>query len=173
MMKNLIFAVFGLLLFASNADAQRMCFIDSKIILENIPEYKEAQDELNKLSSDWEKEIETLYQNIDRKYRNFQAEQLLMTPAIRIQKEEEIVALEEKAKALQDQKFGVDGELFQKREELVRPIQDRIYKEIENFAKNADYDIILDKAKHANLLYGNEKYDKTYVLLKKMGIRVE
>ncbi|MFT5338214.1 MAG: outer membrane protein [Sphingobacteriales bacterium] len=173
MMKNLIFAVLGLLLYVGNADAQRMCFIDSKIILENIPEYKEAQEELNKLSSDWEKEIETMYQSIDRKYRNFQAEQLLMTPAIRIQKEEEIVGLEEKAKALQDQKFGVDGELFQKREELVRPIQDRIYTEIESFAKNSDYDIILDKAKHANLLYGNEKYDKTYVLLKKMGIRVE
>lgn len=153
--------------------AQRICYVDSKIILENIPEYKAAQEELDAMSTQWEQEVEAKYLDIDKKYRDFQAEQLLMTPAIRIQKEEEIVKLEEEAKAFQDQKFGVDGELFQKREELVRPVQDKIYEAIEKFAKESDYDIILDKAKHANLLYGNEKYDKTYILLKKMGIRVE
>ena len=114
--------------------AQKIGYVDTEYILENIPEYKEAQAELDKLSIEWQKQLERRYAEIDKLYKNYQAEQILLTDEMKTKREEEIIKKEKEAKEYQKQKFGVDGELFKKRQELVKPIQDKIYNAINEVA---------------------------------------
>lgn len=151
--------------------SQKVAYVDTEYILENIPEYKEAQDELDKLSINWQKQLERRYAEIDKMYKNYQAEQILLTEDMKTRREEEIIKKEKEAKEYQKQKFGVDGELFQKRQELVKPIQDKIYKAIRGVANATSIDVIFDKASALTMLYTNPKYNKSDAVLKKLGYK--
>lgn len=170
-MKVLIAAVSLMLTTVTTANAQKFAYVDTEYILENIPEYKEAQEELDKLSIEWQKQLERRYSEIDKMYKNYQAEQILLTEDMKVRREEEIIKKEKEAKEYQKQKFGVDGELFQKRQELVKPIQDKVYQAVQDVANISSLDIVFDKSSGLTVLFSNAKYNKSDAVLKKMGYK--
>ncbi len=149
----------------------KIAFVDTKYILENMPEYTDAQNELNAASAEWQSEIEDRYSSIERMYKAYQAEAVLLTEEMRQKREDEIVRKETEAKDLQKKRFGVEGDLFKKRQELIQPIQERIFNAIREYANEGGYEAVLDKSGSTGVLYSNSKYDKSDKVLRKMGIR--
>jgi len=164
-----IIALFSMVCFV--ATAQKFGYVDTKYILSHVPEYQSAQAEVNKLSAQWQKEIESKYETITKLESALQAEKILLTEEMRRKRQEEIDSKKQEAKDMQKQKFGVDGELFRKREELVKPIQDQIYEAIQEVASTSALMVIFDKANHSNMLYTNPKHDISDKVLKKMGLK--
>ena len=160
-----------LLLAVGSVQAQKFAYVDSDYILENVPEYVEAQKELDKLSTNWQKEMEAKYKEIEEMYAAYQAEQVLLTPDMKKKRENEIISKEEAAREFQREKFGVEGALFQKREELIKPIQDKVYEGIKEVVAQYGYDMIFDKSTQSNILFADEKLDKSDIVLRKMGIK--
>lgn len=170
-MKKLVL-IFALILTSVGISyAQKYAYVDSQYILNNIPEYKSAQSQLDNISIQWQKEIEAKYAEIDKMYKAFQAEQILLTEDMKRKREDEIIAKEKDAKELQKSKFGVDGDLFKKRQELVKPIQDKIYNAIKTMAEAGSYAVIFDKSSDLSMLYTNPKYDKSDDVLTAMGYK--
>ena len=153
----------------SAAIAQKYAYVDTEYILDNIPEYKDAQNQLDELAEDYQKEVEEAYMELDRMYKNFQAEAVLMPDDIKKKKEDELIAKEIEVKELQRQRFGQDGDLFLKREELVKPIQEKIFNAIEEIATDKNYAFVFDKAGSLTILYVNAKYDISDDVLDKVG----
>ena len=149
--------------------AQKIGYVDTEYILNQIPEYKAAKAELDKSSGDWQKEIEVKYSEIDKLYKAYQAEQILLTDDLKKKRENEIINREKEAKDLQKQRFGVDGDLFKKRMELVKPVQDKVYNAVKSVAEKGGIAIIFDKASDMMMLYANPKYDKSDDILQFLG----
>jgi outer membrane protein len=154
------------LLFAS---AQKFAYVDSQYILSKIPEYKAAQDQINQISIQWQKEIEAKYSEIDQLYKAYKADEVLLTVEMKQKRQSEIEAKEQAAKDLQKQRFGVNGDLFKKRQELVKPIQDKVYNAVQDLAEKDNLAIIFDKSSDMTILYSNPKYDKSDDILRNMG----
>jgi outer membrane protein len=154
----------------TTANAQKFAYVDSQYILEKMPEYKEAQKKLDDLSAGWQKEIETKYQEIEKLYKDYQKEEILLPTDMKIKRQEEIAAKEKEVKDFQKSKFGVQGELFTKRQEWIKPIQEKIYKAIKEIAEQGSYTFVFDKANNANILYADPKNDKTEAVIKKLSI---
>ncbi len=157
--------------FFYNSNCSKIGYVDTDYILKNIPAYQAAQAQLDKISADWQKEIENIYAQVDKMYRDFQAEKVLLTEEMKIKRENEIVAKEKEAKELQKKYFGKDGELFKKRQELIKPIQDEVFNAIKEIAIQGNYSIIFDTAGNANILYTDPKIDKSDEVLKKLGYK--
>lgn len=145
-MKKLFVIVLLSFALISNSFAQRYCVIDSKYILENLPEYKQAQAKLDEISAQWQKEIDAKLQDVDRMYKAYQSEQVMLSDEMKKKREEEIIKKEKEAKELQKKKFGFEGELFKKRQELVKPVQDKVYNAVQKMAAAKAYDVIFDKS---------------------------
>jgi outer membrane protein len=167
-MKKIIALLTLLTLFFATNQAQKYAFVDIQYILAELPEYNEAQKELNKLAEAWQKEIQALYLEIDKKVQALQQEQILLPIETKKQREAEIAKLQQQAKELQQQRFGPTGDLFKKRQELIEPIQVKIYKAIKDIANEKGYDFILDKGSNGNVLFANPKFDKSDEILKKV-----
>jgi len=166
-MKKFILVVFSLF-FGLSIFGQRFAYIDTDLILESMEEYQEAQKELDALSEQWQKTIEAKYAELEELRKSFKAEQILLTEEMKKQKETELAKKEEEARAYQKQKFGLEGELFKKRKELVKPVQDKIFAEIKEMADRNNYAIIFDVAGQSNILYSDPKYDKSEELIRKL-----
>ncbi len=166
-----ILILFAVVLTSSAVIAQKFAYIDSDYILNNIPAYKSAQDQIDKLSNTWQKEVEGMYADIDKMYKSYQAEKVLLTEEMKKKREEEIMNKEKDAKELQKKYFGQDGALFKKREELIKPIQDEIYKAVKEMALESGYSIIFDSSAGATILYNDPKYDKSDAILQKLGYK--
>jgi outer membrane protein len=151
--------------------AQKYAFVDTEYILDRIPAYKAAQDQLDKMAQDWQEEVETMYAGIEKMFQDFQAEKVLLTEEMKTKKEEEIINKEKEVKDLQQKYFGRDGNLFDKRQELIKPIQDEVYKAVKEIASEGNYAVIFDTASGANMLYTNPKYDKSDEVLEKLGYK--
>lgn len=171
-MKKLILIVSIVLVTGATAFAQKFAYVDTEYILGQIPEYKAAQADLDKISVQWQKEIEAKYAEIDKMYKAYQAEQILLTEDMKKKREGDIVSKEKEAKELQKIRFGVDGELFKKRQELVKPIQDKVYSAVKAVADKGTYSIIFDKSSDLTMLYASSKLDKSDEVLKQMGYTV-
>lgn len=168
-MKNVLFTVLTIIFISMTAVAQKTGFVDTDYILSRIPEYKAAQAEIDKTSIDWQKEIELKYSEIDKLYKIYKAESVLLTDDMKKKRENEIINKEKEAKELQKSRFGVDGELFKKRMELVKPIQDKVFNAVKQVAEKSGLAFIFDKAGQVSLLYSNSKYDKSEDVLTFMG----
>lgn len=160
MKKFLSTALFSLLL-TGIATAQRIAYVDVTDVLESLPDYQKAQEQLDKIATQWRQEIAQEQDKIKGMYSKFQAEQVLLSEDMKKQREEEITAKEKEVRELQRQKFGPEGALFKKREELVKPIQDRVYAAIEKYAQDKGFDFIFDKGSASGMLYADKRYDKT------------
>lgn len=170
-MKKLAFVSIITFLSVFSVLGQRFAYVDTEYILENIPEYQAAQMELNQLSERWQSEIETKFNEIDRMYRDYQSEAVVLPEEMRRQREEQIIEKEREAKDLQMRRFGREGDLFKKREELVKPLQDQIYNAIEEIATRGNYAIVFDKAGGGNMIYSDVRHDLSDEVLQKMGYR--
>lgn len=169
-MKNaLIFLALSFLL-SIPLQAQRMAYVDSDYILSNVPEFKAAQKQLEDISTEWQKEIETKLAEIDAMYRNYQVEKILLSEEMRIKKEDEILAKEKSAKELQKKRFAPGGDFFKKQEELIRPIQDKVFNAISSLAEEKNYSMVLDKAGSTTVMYGNKRFDISNDVIKEMGL---
>ncbi len=162
----------ALVIFSAGAFAQKYAYVDTKYILENIPEYTKAQKQLDDISAGWQKEIETKYKEIDQMYKDYQAEQVLLSEEMKKKREQEIMDKEKAVKDLQKQRFGYEGDLFKKRQELVKPIQDKIYDAIQKLAQTKNLDLVFDKSAGGSaLLYTNPSLDKSNDILKDLGYK--
>lgn len=162
-----------LTLLTSATFSQKFFYVDTEYILENSEEYQEAMDELNALSTRWQETIEAKYKEIEEMTLNFQAEKILMTEDMRLKRQGEIDKKKNEAREYQKKKFGLGGELFKKREEAIKPIQDKIYTEIQKLAKSGNYAVVFDRSSSGSLLYADNKYDKTEEVMRRLGIRVK
>ncbi len=166
----LIIAISTLTVNAQNT-AAKFGYVDTDYILGQIPEYKAAQSELDKTSIQWQKEIETKYTEIDKLYKAYQADAILLTEDMKKKRENEIINKEKEVKDLQKQRFGVDGELYKKRQELVKPIQDKVFNAIKAVAEKSALGFVLDKSGQVSILYANSKYDKSDDVLVYLGYK--
>ena len=149
--------------------AQKFAYVDTDYILNKIPEFKQAQDKLDALSADWQKEIENKYTDVDQMYRSYQQEQVLLTDKMKVKREDAIIKKEKSAKDLQQKYFGPEGELYIKRQELIKPIQDKIYDAIQQLATNSKYAIVFDSSSDLIMLYKNNNLDKSDKVLDLLG----
>jgi outer membrane protein len=170
-MKKVISLLAILVVGALSVSAQRYAFIDTDFILEQIPAYQEAKTEIDAQAEKWQKQIEARYDEIEQMYTAYKAEQVLLTPDMRKAKEEEIIKKEKDAKDFQREKFGVDGELFKLRQELVKPIQESVFDAVRKMAEQKSYAVISDKAASSSaILYANPKYDQSEEILQRLGL---
>jgi len=167
MKRILILLVF--IAISSAVFAQKFAFVDSEYILKKIPSYKSAQEQVDKLTANYQKEIEDKYAEVDKMYKDYQAEKVLLTEEMKKKREEDIISKERQVKELQLKYFGKDGLLFKKREELVRPIQEQVSNAVKEIATEGGYAIIFDAASSPNMLYTNPRYDKSEEVLQKLG----
>jgi outer membrane protein len=168
-MKNLLIIFVLIFSFAGSLLAQKYAYVDSDYILDNIPEYKEAQNQLDELAEEYQKEIEDKFAEIDKLYKTYQAEVVLMPEDVKKKREQEIKAKEKEVKDLQTQRFGKEGDLFLKREELIKPIQEKIYNAIEEISEEKNYAFVFDKAGSLTMLYVNSKFDISDDVLDAVG----
>ena len=141
--------------------AQRIAYVDVTAILESLPDYQKAQEQLDKVATQWRQEIAQEQDRVKGMYSKYQAEQVLLSEEMKKQREEEILAKEKEVREMQRQKFGPEGGLFKKREELVKPIQDKVYAIIEKFAQDKGFEYIFDKGSASGMLYADKRNDKT------------
>lgn len=168
-MKKLIIAALMVIGTSFTIQAQKYCVIDSKYILDKIPEYSDAQKQLDNISDGWQKEVDAKMQSVDQMYKSYQAERAMLSETMRAKRESEIVTKEKEAKDLQKKYFGYEGELFKKRQSLVKPIQDRVFNTVQTYATTRGYDIIYDKSGGITIFYADPKLDKSDDVLKLIG----
>ncbi len=166
---NKILLILAVSFLATTTQAQKFAYVDTDYILNKIPEFNQAQDKLDALSADWQKEIENKYADVDQMYRSYQQEQVLLTDEMKIKREEAIIKKEKSAKDLQQKYFGPEGELYIKRQELIKPIQDKIYDAIQQLAANSKYAIVFDSSSDLIMLYKNNNLDKSDKVLDLLG----
>ena len=155
----------------TSAFAQRFAFVDSDYILKHMPEYSAVQKQLTALSDQWQKEVDARSQEIDRLYKSFEADQVLMTADMKKRRQAEIADKEKAVKDFQRQKFGPDGELAKRSSSLIKPIQERLTKAIQAVAESDNLDMIFDKNSEVIMLYANPRYDKSADVITKLGLK--
>jgi len=170
-MKKLIFILVALFSFTGMSYAQKYAFVDSEYILENIPSFTAAQEQLEQLSSQYQKELEGMHAEIEQMYKDFQAESVLLSEDMKRKREDVIITKEKEYKQLQRKYFGPSGDLFQKRQALVKPIQDDIFNAVQEIANEGSYAVIFDKSGGTTMLFTNPKYDLSDQVLQKLGYK--
>ncbi|QTN38432.1 OmpH family outer membrane protein [Cryomorphaceae bacterium] len=168
-MKKIWVLLLALGLMSTSAYAQKFGYVDTKYILQNIPDYDQAQTQLNDLSAKWQKEIEEKYGEIDRLYEAYKMEKILLTDQMKEAREQEILRKEKEAKELQQKRFGPQGDLFNKRLELIKPIQDQIYNAIQALAERGNYAVIFDRSSELRMIFADPKYDLSDRILDDLG----
>lgn len=170
--KKLVLLAFLMIIGIVSANAQnnqKYAYVDTDYILQNIPEYGDAQEEINQMSVTWQKELKTLRDKLDQMKRDYQTEAVLLSDDMKNKKEAAITAKEQELASLQMQYFGSDGELFTKRIELIQPIQEKVYNAISQIAQVKGYSFVFDKASGSTILYCNDKFDISDDVLDEIG----
>jgi len=167
------FFVFSLFLFLVNVSLAQFAYIDSEYILSSVPEYAESKEKLDKLAETWTKDIEDRLLVIKTQKENFNKEEILLPAEEKAKRKSEIEKLEKETIDLQTQRFGLNGDYFMKRQELIKPIQDRIYTAMKKVAKADGYTFVFDKANQSNLIYADKDADISNAVLEEMGITKE
>ncbi len=170
-MKRILVLVAMLAFMGSVSYAQKLAYVDSEFVMKHIPEYNNAQKQLDNLSQQWQSEVDKQYANIETLYKAYQTDAPRLNEDMRKRREDEIVNKEKSVKEFQRGKFGMDGELFQQREKLMKPIQDRVQKAIQDVAKAEQFDFILDKRSETSFLYANPALDKSNEVITKLGLK--
>jgi outer membrane protein len=170
-MKKILFSFVALLFLSLASFAQRYAIIDSKYILDKVPEYKEAQQKLDNFSELWQKELDQKQTSLDKMYKDYDAEQVMLTDVLKKKREDELYNKEKELRDLQKKRFGFEGDLFRKRQELIKPIQDRVYNAVQKLAVEKLYDFILDKSEGITVIFADPKLDKSDDVLRNMGVK--
>jgi outer membrane protein len=156
---------------AANAQAIKYAVIDTRYILDKMPEYKTAQIRLDEIAADWQKEIDSLQTALDKMYKDYEAEQVMLSEELRKKREEQLFQKEKSLRDLQRRRFGFEGDLFKKRQELIKPVQDRVYNAVQKLATSRSYDFILDKSEGITVIFADPKLDKSEEVLRELGVK--
>lgn len=170
-MKQIFIAIACTFCFATVATAQRYAIIDTKYILDKIPEYKDADRKLQAVAEQWQREIDNKQAELDKMYKSFDAEQYMLSAELKKKREDELFNKEKEIRDLQKKRFGYEGDLFKERQKLVKPIQDRVYTAIQKIAVGRGYDFVLDKSEGITVIFADPKIDKSEDVLKELGIK--
>jgi outer membrane protein len=170
-MKKIITLAFAALLFTTAVQAQRYAIIDTKYILGKIPEYKDADRRLQLIGEQWQKEIDEKQTALDKMYKNYEAEQFMLTEELKKKREDELFQREKEVRDLQKKRFGYEGDLFKERQKLVKPVQDKVYNAVQKLAISKAYDFVLDKSEGITIIFADPKLDKSDDVLKELGIK--
>jgi outer membrane protein len=169
-MKQVLIIALFILPFAITTRAQRYAIIDTKYILDKVPEYKDADKKLQQVSEQWQREIDEKQANLDQMYKNYDAEQYMLSDELKKKREDELFNKEKEVRDLQKRRFGYEGDLFKERQKLVKPLQDRVYNAVQKIAVARGYDFILDKSEGITVIFADPKLDKSDEILKELGI---
>jgi outer membrane protein len=151
--------------------AQKYAIIDSRYILDKMPEYKEAQKQLDDIAAGWQKDIDGKQADLDKMYKDYDAEQVMLTEDLRKKREDQLFGKEKDLRDLQRKRFGFEGDLFKKRQELIKPIQDKVYNAVQKMAVSRGYDFVLDKSEGITIIFADPKLDKSEDVLKDLGVK--
>lgn len=166
-MKKLFFFLLTII-FTLQLQAQRYAVIDTRYILNKLPEYEEAQKKLDAFSTQWQKEIDEKQVVLDQLYRNFEAERVMLSDELLKKREDDLFNKEKELRDLQKKRFGFEGDLFKKRQELVKPIQDKVYNAVQKIAVARQYDLVLDKSEGITIIFADPKLDRSDDVLKEL-----
>ena len=170
-MKKTILLSIALFSMAFALQAQRYAIIDTKYILGKIPEYVDADKKLSLIGEQWQKEIDDKQTQLDKMYKNYEAEQFMLTDELKKKREDELFVKEKDIRELQKKRFGYEGDLFKERQKLVKPVQDKVYNAVQKMAIAKAYDFVLDKSEGITIIFADPKLDKSEDVLKELGIK--
>ena len=170
-MKKILLVACSLWLIGTTAQAQKYAIIDTRYILDRIPEYKESQKQLDNIAAEWQKDIDGRQAQLDKMYKDYEAEQVLLSEDLKKKREDQLFNKEKELRDLQRKRFGFEGDLFKKRQELVKPIQDKVYNAVQKMAVSRGYDFVLDKSEGITIIFADPKLDKSEDVLKDLGIK--
>jgi outer membrane protein len=170
-MKKIILLPLAILCFSFALRAQRYAIIDTRYILNRIPEYKDADKKLQQIGEQWQKEIDDKQAQLDKMYKNYEAEQFMLTDELKKKREDELFVKEKEIRELQKKRFGYEGDLFRERQKLVKPVQDKVYNAVQKIAVAKSYDFILDKSEGITVIFADPKLDKSEDVLRELGIK--
>ncbi len=168
-MKKLIISLCLLVGIAIAGNAQKFAMVDMEYIMKNIPAFETANEQLNQISKKWQSEVETKMQEVQSMYKNYQTELVFLSEDMKVKREEEIVSKEKAAQELKRTYFGTEGELFKKRQSLMKPIQDEVYAAIQDVSKEKDLSLVFDKSSSMNVIFTSPKLDISDLILTKLG----
>jgi outer membrane protein len=168
--KITLLAICGLL-FTTATWAQKIAIIDTRYILDKIPDYKDAQKKLDQFSEQWQKEIDQKNGDLEKMYRDFEAEQVMLSDELKKKREDQLFNKEKELRDLQKKRFGFEGDLFKKRQELVKPIQDKVYTAVQKIAQLRGYELILDKSEGITVIFADPKLDRSEDVLRELGVK--
>ncbi|MBL0267959.1 MAG: OmpH family outer membrane protein [Chitinophagaceae bacterium] len=151
--------------------AQKYAVIDTRYILDKMPDYKEAQKQLDDIAAGWQKDIDGKQAELDRMYKDYDAEQVMLSEELKKKREDQLFNKEKELRDLQRKRFGFEGDLFKKRQELVKPIQDKVYNAIQKISVARGYDFVLDKSEGITIIFADPKLDKSEDVLKELGVK--
>lgn len=170
-MKKIVLITFGLCLFALAGYAQKYVVIDTRYILDKMPEYKMAQARLDDIAAGWQKEIDSMQSELNKNYKDYDAEQVMLSDDLRKKREAQLFTKEKDIRDVQRKRFGFEGDLFKKRQELIKPVQDKVYNAVQKIATARGYDLILDKSEGITVIFADPKLDKSDDVLRELGIK--
>jgi len=168
-MKKLIVALCLLVGISIGGNAQKFAFVDMEYIMKNIPSFETANDQLNQVSKKWQSDIDAQMQDVQKMYKNYQTELVFLSEDMKVKREEEIVAKEKAVQELKRSYFGPEGELFKKRQSLMKPIQDEVYTAIQDISKEKDLELVFDKSSAMSVIFTSPKLDISDAVLQKLG----
>lgn len=169
-MKKLLFLIL-LLAVGVFGFSQKFAVIDTRYILDKLPEYKSAQQQLDEIAVGWQKEIDAQQSELDNMYKSYEAEQVMLSDDLKKKREDQLFNKEKNVRDLQRKRFGFEGDLFKKRQELIKPIQDKVYNAVQRMAQNRGYEIVLDKSEGITIIFADPKLDKSEDVLKDLGVK--
>ena len=170
-MKKLLVAITSLMLVTATVQAQKYAIIDTRYILDKMPDYKEAQKQLDDVAAGWQKDIDARQTELDKMYKDYEAEQVMLSPELKQKREDQLFNKEKELRDLQRKRFGFEGDLFKKRQELIKPIQDKVYNAVQKMAVQRGYDFVLDKSEGITIIFADPKLDKSEDVLKDLGVK--
>jgi len=168
-MRKLILSLCLLAGFAFAGNAQKFAMVDMEYIMKNIPAFETANDQLTQISKKWQSEVEAQAQEVQKLYKNYQTELVFLSEDMKAKREEEIVTKEKASQDLKKKYFGADGELFKKRQSLMKPIQDEVYTAVQEISKSKDLEMVFDKSSSMNIIFTSPKLDISDLVLQKLG----
>lgn len=151
--------------------SQKYAIIDTRFILDKMPEYKAAQAKLDDIAAGWQKEIDSMQSQLDKMYKDYDAEQVMLSDDLKKKREDQLFSKERGLRDLQRKRFGFEGDLFKKRQELIKPVQDKVYNAVQRIASQRGYDFILDKSEGITVIFADPKLDKSDDVLRELGIK--
>lgn len=170
-MKKTLLIASCLLLIGFIAQAQKYAIIDTRYILDKLPDYTQAQKQLDAIAADWQRDIDAKQAALDKMYKDYDAEMVMLSDDLKKKRQDQLFIKEKELRDLQRQRFGFEGDLFKKRQELIKPVQDKVYNAVQKLSTQRGYDFVLDKSEGITIIFADPKLDKSEDVLRELGIR--